>query len=267
VANKNAFLNYEQKLFISGIEIPGVTNIDGGYQIEEEPINILGKGFKYSMRQGPLVGNFNVSKYYIGEETLLNYTGDNPINGSINYGDQSFGFEEGYLTEYSLSFGIGQIPTANASFVVYGDIGDGINDQSDEPHPDIQIPNQGSIEINISDFSSNRVSDFSYTMRMNRSPIYAIGSPFAVKVHQIFPIIQECKFNLEVFDYEITTIKKYLESPIAQDVAITIKNPISESTIQTFSLNDARLLGQEINSNADDVLTIGLTYNAYINER
>ena len=85
MANKNAVSNYEQQFYLSGILLSGVTSLDGGYSIDESPINIIGKGYTYPVRQNPLVGNFNISKYYIGKDPLLDYTGDSPISGSINY--------------------------------------------------------------------------------------------------------------------------------------------------------------------------------------
>ena len=51
----------------------------------------------YPVRQNALVGNFSVSKYYVGEDPFLNYTGNNAISGSINFYNESrehksFGF-------------------------------------------------------------------------------------------------------------------------------------------------------------------------------
>ena len=113
------------------------------------------------------LGYFNIQKYYIGKEPLLSYTGESPISGSINFDEKSFGFESGYLTEYSVSAGIGRIPESSASIVVYGDIGSGISASGSESHPAIEIPNQGSISLNATGYQSNRITDFSYSMRIN----------------------------------------------------------------------------------------------------
>lgn len=267
MANKGAFLNHEQKFYLSGVELIGVTNIDGGYQFNEEPIHILGKGFTFSVRQQPLVGNFQISKYYIGKDILLQYTGKDPISGSINYNNKTFGFESGYLNEYSLSFGIGKIPTVDASIVVYGDIGSGIDAFGTEEHPEVVIPNQGSIEIDLDGYQTNRILDLSYNVRVDREPIYAIGSPFPVHVRRQMPMVQECTFNLEVHDYELNRIREYLSKPKAQDLSFTFKNPITDEPIQTFFLQDAKMTNQSMQSSVDDVLKINLTFTAYVNER
>ena len=41
----DANLNYEQKFFIEHYALSGVVSIDGGYEINEEPLNILGHGY------------------------------------------------------------------------------------------------------------------------------------------------------------------------------------------------------------------------------
>lgn len=267
MADNNAVLNYEQSFYLSGILLSGVTNINGGYSIQENPINIIGKGYKYPVRNGNLVGNFDISKYYIGQDPILNYTGDHAISGSINYQDKSFGFVDGYLTEYSISAGIGQIPSSSSSIVVYGDIGSGIDASGNQPHPDIQIPNQGSISLNCEHYQTNRVTEFSYTLRIDRNPIYKIGSPFPVQVDRQFPIIQEATFSIDVSDAEVSKIQEYLISPKQQDLFVKFNNPINDSEIETIHLRKARLLSQSVSSTSEDLMTINLLYSAYINKK
>lgn len=273
MATKNAIQNYEQQFYLSGILLSGVTNLNGQYSIDESPINIIGKGYTYPVRQSPLVGEFQISKYYIGKDPLLDYVGDNPISGSINFvspssdDDKSFGFTSGFLTEYSVSAGIGRIPESSASIVVYGDVGAGINASGNSPHPKIEIPNQGSISVNCSGYQTNRVTDFSYSLRIDRKPIYKIGSPFPVQVDRAFPIFQEANFTLEVDDLEISKIQEYLISPKQQDLSLSFSNPINSQPIDTFFIPKARLLNQSITSSSDGVLTVSLNYISYINKK
>lgn len=267
MANKNAVSSYEQRFYVSGVLLSGVTTLEGGYSVEESPINILGKGYTYPVRQRPLVGNFNIGKYYIGKEPLLNYTGDSPMSGSINYGDKSFGFESGYLTQYSISASISSIPTATASISVYGDIGSGISASGDYGHPPVQIPNQGSISINSEGYQSNRVTNFSYTMRIDRVPQYKIGSPFAFQVDRACPMMQEASFSLEVDDLEMKKMREYLISPSQQDLEIKFSNPINDNEIETFHIKNARLVDRTISANNSDILTAELRYRGYINKK
>lgn len=267
MAVKNASFNYDQSFYVNGVLLSGVTDINGGYSIQESPINILGKGYTFPVRQGPLVGNFNINKYYIGKDFLVDYIDDSTISGSIHYDDKSFGFVSGYLTEYNISAGIGTVPSVQASITVHGPIGKSIDTSSNEPHPDIQIPNQGSISINTFGYENNRVTSFDYTVRVNRNPIYKIGSVFPVQVDRASPIIQEANFNLEINDYEVDQINEYLLKPKEKDLSISLRNPINNAVIQTFTINNARLNSQSISSSSEDVLTVSLSYNGYLNTK
>lgn len=266
---KNAVLNYEQQFYLDGVLLSGVTTIDGGYSIQEEPINIIGQGYVYPVRQGPLVGNFSVSRYFIGEDYFLNFTGDSPISGSINFNDnQQFGFTSGYLTQYSVSAGVGSIPKSDASFVVYGDIGEGINGYGEKEHPVIQIPNQGSITVDCSGYQTNRVTQFSYTMRIDREALYKIGSPHPVQVDRKCPVYQEASFEIECNDFEVSKIREYLVKPRMQSsLNLSFKNPINENSIETFTINNARLLDQNLSTSSDDLIAISLRYAGYINTK
>jgi hypothetical protein len=267
MANKNSVSNYEQQLYLSGVLLSGVTSIDGNCAISESPINIIGKGFVYPIRQQPLVGNFTIDKYFIGEDILLNYTGDNHMNGSIHYGDKSFGFESGYLTEYSFSANIGSIPTVRASIDAYGNIGSGINASGNLLHPQVEIANQGSISMNVAGHETNRITDFSYNLRIDRSPVYVIGSPFPVQVDRVFPIVQEASFTMEVDDYEIKSFSDFLSSPEQQGITFSIKNPINNREIQEFKIPKARLVNTSLVSSSEDLMTISLSYIGHTNKK
>jgi hypothetical protein len=266
---KNAVLNYEQQFYLSGVQLSGVTSIDGGYSIQEEPINIIGQGYVFPVRQGPLVGEFSISRYFIGEDLFLNFTGDHPISGSINFNDtQRFGFVSGYLNQYSVSAGVGSIPTSNASITVYGDIGEGINAYGTNEHPIIQIPNQGSITVDCSGYQTNRVTQFSYTMRIDREALYKIGSPYPIQVDRKCPIYQEASFEIECNDFEVSRIREYLVKPKMQSsLNLSFKNPINENSVETFTINNARLLDQKLSTSSDDLITINLRYAGYINTK
>lgn len=267
MAIKNAILNYEQQFYLSGILLSGVTDIQGSYAINEDPINIIGQGHTYPVMNGALVGNFSIGKYYIGRDPLLDYIGDSPISGSVNFNNKSFGFSSGYLTEYSLECSIGTIPKAQASIQVFGNIGSGINASGMAKHPDIQIPNQGSIVLNTTGYENNRITNFNYSLSIGRSPVYKIGSPYPVQVDRKFPLIETASFSMEVNDYEVVQLHEYLIKPRQQDLNISFYNPVNNNLIETITLEKARLLRHNLSSNSDNLMSVKLDYTAYINKK
>ena len=118
-----ANFNYEQKFFLENYEVSGVVGIDGGYQINEEPLNVLGHGYFDSLVNAPLQGNFSIERSLITRDPLLNYTGEVGFNGGIYYKGTSFDFVSGYLEEYSVSCSVGAIPSVSAQISVFGNIG------------------------------------------------------------------------------------------------------------------------------------------------
>lgn len=267
MAVKNAVLNYEQAFYLSGILLSGVTSVDGSYSVNENPINIIGQGYTYPTLNGEMIGNFSIQKYYIGQDPLLNYIGDNPISGSVNFNNKSFGFESGYLTSYELSCSVGSIPQSSAGIIVYGNLGSGINASGSTPHPDVQIPNQGSISLNTTGYQNNRITDFSYSLEIQRSPIYKIGSAYPVQVDRKTPLMQKLSIAMDINEHEVVQMREYLINPKQQDVTLSFRNPINNSTIENFNLNKARLVSNRISSNSDDMLTVSLDYEAYINTK
>lgn len=119
----DANLNYEQKFFIEHYALSGVVSIDGGYEINEQPLNILGHGYFDSLVNAPLQGSFDITRSLITRDPLLNYTGECGFNGGIYYNGTSFDFVSGYLDEYNVSCAIGSIPEVNSTISVYGNIG------------------------------------------------------------------------------------------------------------------------------------------------
>ena len=198
---------------------------------------------------------------------MLNYIGDSPISGSVNFNNKSFGFTSGYLTEYTLSCAIGKIPQSNASIKVFGDIGSGINASGSVSHPPIQIPNQGSIILNSTGYQNNRITNFNYSLRINRNAVYKIGSPYPIQVDRMFPLVQEASFQMEVDDHEVVKLREYLIKPRQQDIKIILNNPINDTEIQTITLEKARLLSNSLKSTSEGLMSLDLSYKAYINKK
>ena len=69
---------------------------------------------------------------------------------------------EGYMQSYSVSCAIGEIPTISTSSVVYGQFGTGdlTNLPTDSYPSEINIPSYSSMEINLNEFTTNRVLKF-----------------------------------------------------------------------------------------------------------
>ena len=295
-------LNYEETFAINNLQVSGVNSFRGSLTVPQASVNILGIGHTFPIVNAPPRGGVNFSRYFIGSDVFLSYTGDGEkMAGGLTYNSgaatyDTFSFENGYLNQHSISCALGRIPQTSTSVSVFGDIGGDVvynligeevevdSDVASDPllaevdvpvmieignttpHPAIQIPNQGSIEITCDGASSNRVTAFEYAIEVPRIPIYALGNKFPLEVHTQYPIRINSSFVLDVDDYSAFTLKEYLVRPKEKDISIVLKDSVTKDTIETYSIANARLISQEMSSNADTPLAINLRYEGYINK-
>ena len=247
----------------------------------------------------PMQGSFSIDSFLVGEDYMLQYTGDNPFTGSIHHGRQYFGFYHGYINSHSVSCSIGQVPRLSTNITVFGDMGgnpdffaieDDVEDRmmqeenpfsfaidgtapdmpynasGDNPFPDIRIPDQGSISIECAGSKTDRVTSFNHSINANLRPIYVIGKRNAVQVDVSWPITSSTTFTLEVDEYEYHRMKEYLIKPQIDDVLINIDDCFGQN-VQNYVIKQARMIGEQVTASAEGRLTVNLTYNSYYNKR
>jgi len=257
--------NYDQSVIINGFRLSGVQDLNGSYTIQKTPINILGQGHVLSLLNAPTEGNFSFSRNMISEDPLLNLTGNSGFSGTIDYLEKSFGFSGGYLTSYSVSCGIGQIPTINTDITVFGDIGSGLSHSVTGTHPAIYTPSQGSIFIECEGTGTNRITNFDYNININRQPIYKVGSKDPVEVCLIKPLEMTANFTLSVDDYETKRVLDILESPQTSNIKVLIKSADLSQTLQTYEIINASLVSETLSSSTESEMTVNLSYQGYVN--
>lgn len=249
----------------------------------------------------PLEGSFNINSLLISQDFFLRFLGDIPFTGSIHASaSQYFGFHSGYITNHTVSCNVGELPRTSTQIRVFGDIGgspsfldqeenkfsvqhedgfvvmleeslnDGIYnafDPNDENlFPEIQIPDQGSIIIECTGASTDRVTSFNHSINIPIDPIYTIGSPYAAQVDVIWPATTETSFTLDLDEHQYHHLRGYMVKPEAQDIAVKINNCFGEP-IQHYTIKKARLIGETMSSSIDGRMTVNLSYKSYYNKR
>mgnify|MGYP003112756779 CR=1 FL=1 len=288
---KNASLSYEQNFYVNGTGLSGVQAINGSYGIQERPINVVGYGYVNHIIDSPIEGNFTIDRILINEDGLMNFTGDGAaFSGVVSYNTYgtfcqtgSFGFHSGYLTSYSLSCDVGNLPEVSTNIVVYGDIGSGIQfdtllgDKDPSEDNTINAPNQGSIGITCDEIntSSNRIVSFNHEVSCQREPIYALPrsatdferAKYPVQVDLVYPLEQTTNLTMEIDDYETKNLYQYLTGAHSGQVNIDISGSNHDSAIASFHLDDARLVNESFSSSVGGVATVSMTFKKYINKR
>lgn len=281
--------NYEQTVIIDSVALSGVSSVDGSYGITERPIKVAGVGFIDAFVEGPTEGTFSISRQMVSRDPLLTLTpsenyayDDTYISGAILFENDTrgFGFTKGRITRYSVSCNVGQLPEINTNIRVFGDLGSGVMmTPASVEHPPIQFPNQASISVTVSDFTTDAITSFNYSRGLNLVPLYAIpkgtssdwsagtAASYAnedpIQIDTQYPIETDISFTMIAEDYQARQMKDKFKGASKTDVVIDIKDGQDGSMINSFTGKNVRLIGETTNASVEGELQISLSYKGY----
>ena len=260
-------LNYETHLFISGEggtpsarELSGIGSFDIGYQNKPNLINPLGYSEGVTAIGGNTEQTVSFSRYLIYDDPILDFTGDKSMRASFNYDDNtSYGFNSGYLTQYSVNCAVGSVPKVNASFSVYDEMKSGIN-TSGTTSTSVYIPSQGSISATCDNSSTNRVIGFDYSITPKRKPYYTIGSEFAQEIKLIPPLEYSATVQIDVDEVFMENGYNFLETGNREKIVNFTINGRDGTLLQRLSIPNACLVDEKLTASADGSLRLTLGY-------
>lgn len=252
--------NYENKVFISGQELLGVENVNVSYSSSPSISRFLGLSTAHMLVAGDVQKQVSFSRYLIYNDPILSLTGSLPTSGSVNYNGQAYGFNSGFLTEYSVNCAVGTVPSTNVNLSVYGEMRSGINQSGSIAAPTIRIPNQGSISLTCDNSTTNRVVGFDYSIKINREPIYTIGSIVPAEVITDRAIEFNASVQIDVDDAFLQNSTGFLSGRQNKTVTFTVKSRDGLQTIQQVSIPNASLIGETLSSSADGGVKLTLNY-------
>jgi len=256
----------DQLLIINQRVLSGVTNFDGNFDIPYENIDILGGNYIAEI-QGELGREISISRALINKDPLKFLTGESPCSGFVSYKGLSFGFQSGYLTNYSVSCDVGSIAEINTNFVVYGDIGGNIDYNIPPSNPNdefIYVANYGNIFVSVNEGSTNRIVGFSYSASCERVPTFVLGNINPKEIFLKKPVVVELTLNIEIDDYESDDVQNLLCNPNIQNINIDLKNCDNSITIENFYMPSARLISNSYNANIGEAATVELLFRSFL---
>jgi hypothetical protein len=258
----DAKLNYESRFFISGQELSGIDSIDISYSQQTNVIKPLGYSKGATSIEGASKNTISISRSLIYQDPLLNYTGDINASGSIHYENSSYGFKSGYMTDYLVNCAVGSIPKVTVNFDVFDHLINGSSALGSIAHPEIHIPNQGSMSITCDNTSSNRVVGFDYSIKKTTKPIYTIGSTLPAKVEFISPLDYSATVQIEIDDAFMKDSSTFFSGVEGKSISLSIKGR-DNVVIQNLTIPKASLISEQLSASADGILKLTLTYNGH----
>ena len=252
-------LNDEVRIFISGQELSGIENASISYSNSSNISKPLGTTRGLTTNGGPTDQKISFSRYLIYDDPIANYTGDSNMSGSIHYNGKSYGFESGYLNNYSVNCAVGSVPKVNAEFNIIDELRSGQSATGTVSHPTIDIPNQGSISLTCDNSTTNRVIGFDYSVRTRRKTHFSIGKKNAADIEFIPPLEYTAQVQVEVDEAFMESGYNFLDNKENKDVSSTVDGR-SGNTIQTLTIPNASLVSEDLNISADGSLRLNLNY-------
>ena len=281
----------QQHVFLGYTEVSGVQNIDVNFSTPEEQIAYIGMGKHYQKPMGPRGGNVRIQSFFLGDDHFIDLTGDAGFNGYVVQSAQStgnnFGFESGYLTQYSQRCTLGEVPQLAAQFTVFGRVGElhqadsllvsgdleGIYDETG-PTYDLHNINAGSIELDFGtsagDFERDRLTSYQLDIACPRQPYYRLGGYYPSQIDTQYPIQATLAVSFDVS--HITPMNNY-EQPCnlygqgtnqLDEVTLKLKDFTTDETVKSYTFTKFRFMGQNYSVNAAGAPTIELQYRTLI---
>ena len=141
-----------QKLAVNGTGVNALQSLSFGYETSAQPLTTLGIEKMIYAPGGPQTASIQANSLMVYDDFFIGFTGEAPFSGQIDYKDQNVKFTEAYLTSYSSSCAIGEIPSLGMSAEIYGEMGTGdyVDFGAVSPHDrELKIAGYNSININL----------------------------------------------------------------------------------------------------------------------
>lgn len=251
--------NYDNKFYITGQEVLGIDSLDLSYSHSQKTVKALGFGVGQTVVIGPTQQKLSLSRHLIYQDPLLNYTGE-AINGSINYNGSSYGFKVGLIDDYSVNCAVGAVPRISTNISIFDQLAETVNNASGSvPTPSIYIPNQGSISVTCGNSATNRVVGFDLAMKFSNTPVYVVDLKNAPQV-TTNPIVEyTANVQIDVDDAFLQNSFDFFNELEEKSISFTIKGR-NGTTLQSWSIPRASLVGESLSSSADGGVKLTLNY-------
>ena len=279
-----------QEVFIGSGQVYGAQALSYSWQIPEAPLEFVGQSNSIVIPQGPQVGDYSLRAFVVDTDPFVKCIQSGGFNGFITDDrtdpDRFYSFYSGYLSRYTLSCAVDQLPEVNASFRVVGDMGkipSGdlptgavaelrhiTGSTQTEPTGGYRTAAATSIEITMDDFDANIVNNFTLGLEIPRRDYYKIGrrSPFSVEID--YPMAATADFQIEVngadVGYSGSSFRGYPCKSKLKNFNVKIKDYQSYDVITQFNFTGATLIGENYTVDVDNNLKIQARYKVYIED-
>jgi hypothetical protein len=251
--------NYETRFFAGGYELSGIESVNLSYQAAQNISKFLGTSKGLNVTSGPISQKISINGNLIYDDPLLAYTGDSNMSGSIHYNGIDYGFQSGYLSDYSLNCAVGTVPKVSTNFEIMDEMKTGVSTSGEAVHPPIYIPSQGSISVTCDNSTTNRVIGFDYSIKASRKVFYTLGSTSCVGIISIPPLEYSASVQIDVDDAFLENSHNFLKERENKTISFSIRGRGGEN-LQSLTIPKASLVGEQLEASSDGSVKLTLNY-------
>lgn len=301
-----------QRFFLNTNEVRGIQSIQFAYTIPSSPLVYIGQTGVAEIANGAYGGQASISTLIVKDDPFIDLTGDTPFNGylyetkhkkALDSNSIDIGFTSGFLSTYSLTCGIGEIPKVDASISVFGNIGKiapgdptsnpltspgtagtagtslvsthyNTIQSSENKNFTLKIADPRSLSLSMDNFETNRLNNFSIDIDIARTPIYGLGEKSPIHVERNFPIPVTCSFQIDLdahnmrskTGYDHNTLRDFPCTEYTENLSLTFYDHYSDSEIISYNFTDLLLVSHSHAANINGNVVANLSYRALINK-
>lgn len=258
----------QQLFLINNTPIPGVQSITSDYNNNAYFLNHIGLKSSVFSADSNYVGNVNVNALLTNTDQFISYTGNLGFNGyiieSAQNTNKNYSFTSGYLTSYNQRCSIGEIPQVSMGINVFGNMGRTNNTiTANESDLLLKIPGPGSITLSFSEFDTNPLTSYNIAITVPRIPIYTLGSSAPSEINTQYPIQVTAEFDINLSDYSPKLLQAYPFDQTRKNLTLTVKDYITDSTINTYTFNNMLLVGESYDADVSKNTVMTLKYQNF----
>ena len=264
----------DQRLFINGMEMSGVQSNSSSLDTNYVPIFVAGTGVYSQEPSGPTEYPFSFERVVFETDPLTGvlFSG---LSGHFAYatgnstGYQTFGFENGLITSYSISCAVGDLAKSSVDIAARGNMGsfnDGIDIATGAEYNSPFIGKPGDLHISgYSDGETNRVQSIEYTLTIPYTSNDKIGTAFGPDSRRLTgPITISTKFSIEVQDFRQEDLFSLICDTAEKNLYFYFTD-CDNTTVRAFNAPRSKLKSSSYNADVGTNLSFDITYQGYVN--
>lgn len=274
-----------QKFFLGPNQVFGVQSIEASYQNNTELLEFIGSNKFVSIPVGTQVGKLDITSLVANSDPFIKCISNSGFNGFIlknsNDINDNYSFYSGYLTNYTSSCSVGEMPQTSVTFVILGDLGriptgdfpiEAFNDLSyikNNPNQGFinKIASPSNVEITLDEFQTSLVNSYSLQINIPRKDYYIMGNRFPYETFIDFPM--EVLVSFEILAENSYTLSQgnlrgYPCKQKLKTFEIKLKESSTDLVISSFSFSGAELVSESYSVNTDNSLVIHAGYRVLL---